>query len=46
MTLALRLLLRVVRLRVERGEEPDTVLADYPKLTEEERSWLLEQLEA
>lgn len=37
MTTALKLLCRVVRRRVERGEGLETVLADYPKLTEEER---------
>jgi len=37
MTLALKLLIRVVRRRVESGEEANAVLADYPKLTEGER---------
>lgn len=37
MSLALKLLCRVVRRRVENGEDLETVLADYPKLTEAER---------
>ena len=37
MTMALRLLLRVVKRRVERGETLERVLADYPKLTEDEK---------
>lgn len=37
MTMALSLLCRVVRRRVEKGEELAAVLADYPRLTEEER---------
>ena len=37
MTLALTVLLRVVRRRVSKGESLDTVLADYPRLTQEER---------
>lgn len=36
MTLALRLLIRVVRRRVADGEALETVLAEYPKLTEQE----------
>lgn len=36
MTLAWKLLLRVVRRRVSNGETLDDVLRDYPKLTEEE----------
>lgn len=37
MTLAMKVLLRVVRRRIEAGEAPETVLADYPKLNEEEK---------
>ena len=37
MTMALSLLCRVVRRRVEGGEELEAVLLDYPKLTDEER---------
>lgn len=37
MTLALKLLCRVVRRRVQAGEALETVLADYPKLTEAEQ---------
>ena len=38
MTLAMTLLLRVVRRRVDRGEALDDVLAGYPKLTEADRA--------
>ena len=38
MTLALKLLVRVVRRRVNAGEALEAVLADYPKLTEEEKA--------
>lgn len=44
MTTALRVLLRVVKRRVENGEELSAVLADYPKLTEEEKHTLLAAL--
>ena len=37
MTLKLKLLLRVVKRRVESGEALETVLTDYPKLSEAER---------
>lgn len=37
MTLAMKLLIRVVRRRVNAGEDLEAVLADYPKLTVEER---------
>ena len=37
MSLALKLLCRVVRRRVENGEDLEAVLAEYPKLTEAER---------
>lgn len=37
MTLAMRLLLRVVQRRVGAGETLEAVLADYPKLTQAER---------
>ena len=37
MTLALKLLVRVVKRRVERGEPLDAVLRDYPRLPEEEK---------
>ena len=38
MTLALKLLCRVVRRRMTEGEALEAVLADYPKLTEEEKN--------
>lgn len=38
MTLALKLLVRVVKRRVQAGEALETVLAAYPKLTEEEKA--------
>ena len=46
MTLALSLLCRVIRRRLARGENLEAVLADYPKLTEAERTELLAQLAA
>lgn len=44
MTLKLKLLCRVVRHRVERGEELTAVLADYPRLTEKQRAEIVETL--
>ena len=38
---ALNLLLRVVRRRVDNGENLEDVLADYPKLTDAEREMVL-----
>lgn len=43
MTMALKLLCRVIRRRVEQGESLEAVLKDYPKLTEEERAMVEEQ---
>lgn len=43
MTMALNLLCRVVRRRVENGEDLETVLRDYPRLTQEERALLEER---
>lgn len=42
MTLALRLLCRVVKRRVEAGEAQEAVLAEYPRLTEAERELVLQ----
>lgn len=42
--LKLKLLCRVVRRRVERGEELTEVLKDYPKLTEEQREEIVKAL--
>lgn len=44
MTMALKLLVRVVRRRVNAGEDLETVLADYPKLTEKEKVTVREVL--
>ena len=44
MSLALKLLCRVVRRRVEDGEDLEAVLADYPKLTEAERETLRQSI--
>lgn len=44
MTLKLRLLVRVVRRRVEGGEELEAVLKEYPKLTEAEKAMVREAL--
>ena len=44
MTLKLKLLCRVVRRRVERGEDLSEVLKDYPRLTENQRDEIVEAL--
>lgn len=45
MTLKLKLLCRVVRRRVERGEELNAVLADYPRLTEKQKAEIIKALD-
>ena len=42
MMLKLKLLYRVVRRRVEAGEELTEVLKDYPRLTEKQRAEIVE----
>lgn len=44
MTLALKLLVRVVKRRVNAGEKLETVLAEYPKLTEAEKTGVRKSL--
>lgn len=44
MTMALSLLCRVIRRRVAKGEELEAVLAEYPRLTEEERTLVKERV--
>lgn len=44
MTLALKLLLRVVKRRVAADEALETVLEDYPKLTEAEKVLVQESI--
>lgn len=44
MTMALKLLVRVVRRRVNAGENLEAILADYPKLTEAEKDTVREAL--
>ena len=44
MSTAVALVCRVVRRRVERGEELTAVLKDYPKLTEEQRAEIVKAL--
>lgn len=44
MSTAVALVCRVVRRRVERGEELTAVLADYPRLTEKQRTEIVETL--
>lgn len=44
MSTAVALVCRVARRRVERGEELSEVLKDYPRLTEEQRSEIVEAL--
>ena len=44
MTLKLKLLCRVVRRRMERGEDLAEVLKDYPRLTEKQRDEIIENV--
>lgn len=44
MSTAVALVCRVARRRVERGEELNDVLADYPRLTEKQRAEIVETL--
>ena len=44
MTLKLKLLCRVVRRRVERGEDLSEVLKDYPRLTEKQRAEIVKNV--
>ena len=44
MMLKLKLLYRVVRRRVEAGEELTEVLKDYPRLTEKQRDEIIENV--
>lgn len=44
MSTAVALLCRVVRRRVERGEELSAVLKDYPRLTEKQRDEIVESV--
>lgn len=44
MTKAMQLLCRVVRSRISKGEALDAVLADYPKLTEEQKTLVRENM--
>lgn len=45
MTMALKLLCRVIRNRVNKGENLDSVLEDYPKLTDEEKALVRENIQ-
>lgn len=44
MTVAMQLLCRVVRRRLSKGEVLNEILLDYPRLTEEERNRLIQEL--
>lgn len=44
MSTAVALVCRVARRRVERGEDLSEVLKDYPRLTEEQRTAIVETL--
>ena len=44
MSTAVALVCRVARRRVERGEELTAVLADYPRLTAEQRTEIVQAL--
>ena len=45
MSTAVALVCRVVRRRVERGEELSAVLKDYPRLTEKQKAEIIEALD-
>ena len=45
MTMALNLLCRVIRRRVSKGEELNSILRDYPKLTEVEQALVREAVQ-
>lgn len=45
MTMALNLLCRVIRRRLLKGEELDSILRDYPKLTEAEQALVRENVQ-
>lgn len=44
MSTAMALLCRVVRRRVERGEDLSEVLKDYPRMTDKQRAEIVEAL--
>ena len=44
MTLGLKLLVRVVKRRVATGEELESVLQDYPRLTEAEKALVRKEI--
>lgn len=44
MTLKLKIMLRAVKLRLERGEDIETILASYPALKEDEKKELREAI--
>lgn len=46
MTLALKLLCRVVKRRIQAGENLEAVLAGYPKLTEAEKKVVRDSVKA
>lgn len=45
MTMVLKLLCRVIRNRLRKGEELDSILRDYPKLTDEEKALVRENIQ-
>lgn len=45
MTMVLKLLCRVIRNRLRKGETLDSVLGDYPKLTDEEKALVRENIQ-
>ena len=40
MSLKLKIMLKAVKIRMEKGEELEAILQSYPKLTEEEKNQL------
>lgn len=44
MNLKLKIMLKAVKIRMEKGEELEAILQSYPKLTEEEKEALRKEL--
>lgn len=40
MSLKLKIMMKAVKIRMEKGEELEAILASYPRLTEEEKAQL------
>ena len=44
MTLALKIAQRVIQRRIDAGEQLDTVMTDYPKMTAEEQEYIKQEI--